>query len=58
VSLKTLYTRCETANPRGYSSSKGSILAVKDSSDSVFGVYIGEGLRESKGAGYYGGGDS
>lgn len=31
---------------------------MKDSGDAVFGMYLGDGLRQSKGKGYYGSGES
>jgi hypothetical protein len=34
------------------------LLVIKDSGDAVFGVWMGEGIKHSKGKGYYGSGDS
>lgn len=31
---------------------------MKDSGDAIFGVYMGDGVRQSKGKGYYGSGES
>ncbi|KAF7982682.1 hypothetical protein HWV62_27168 [Athelia sp. TMB] len=55
ISLNTLYTRCE---PQGPSTShpRGSLVVIKDSGDTIFGVWLGEGVRVSKG--YYGSGES
>ncbi|EPQ55488.1 TLD-domain-containing protein [Gloeophyllum trabeum ATCC 11539] len=50
ISLSTLYTRCQ-------SHPGGALLAIKDSGDAVFGVWVGEGVHPSKGS-YYGGGES
>ena len=35
----------------------GMMVVVKDSGDSVFGVWMGEGIRQSRGKGYYGSGE-
>jgi hypothetical protein len=35
----------------------GALVVIKDSGDTVFGVWLGEGLRMSKGS-YYGSGES
>ncbi|KZP32711.1 TLD-domain-containing protein [Athelia psychrophila] len=55
ISLNTLYTRCEPQGPSN-SHPRGTLVVVKDSGDTIFGVWIGEGLRVSKG--YYGSGES
>ncbi|TFK81490.1 TLD-domain-containing protein [Polyporus arcularius HHB13444] len=50
ISLHTLYTRCQDF--------KGSqLLVVKDSGESLFGAWMGEGIHPSKGA-YFGSGES
>ncbi|KAF8625507.1 hypothetical protein AX15_005338 [Amanita polypyramis BW_CC] len=36
----------------------GMLFVSKDSGDAVFGVWIGEGIRPSRGKGYYGSGES
>lgn len=41
----------------GSSGSSGTILAVQDADDCVFGAWIAEGMHLSHGS-YYGGGDS
>ncbi|KIL61651.1 hypothetical protein M378DRAFT_82211 [Amanita muscaria Koide BX008] len=67
ISLNTLYTRCEAhtqaqaqsqARLGGRIGRPGMIVVVKDSGDSVFGVWSGDGLRQSRGKGYYGSGES
>lgn len=50
ISLNTLYTNC--VDYEG-----GVLVAMQDSLGALFGVWLGEGLRVSKGA-YYGSGDS
>ena len=35
----------------------GMFLVAKDSGDAVFGVWMGEGIRPSRGKGYYGSGE-
>ncbi|TFY50507.1 hypothetical protein EVG20_g11476, partial [Dentipellis fragilis] len=50
ISLQTLYSRCE--NHLG-----GALVVIKDSSGAVFGVWMGEGIRMSRGS-YYGSGES
>ena len=50
ISLNTLYTRCEAHT--------GSALVImRDSNETLFGAWIGEGIRPSKGA-YFGSGES
>ncbi|RPD72704.1 TLD-domain-containing protein, partial [Lentinus tigrinus ALCF2SS1-7] len=50
ISLNTLYARCQDF--------KGSqLLVVRDSGDTLFGAWMGEGIHPSKGA-YYGSGES
>ena len=50
ISLNTLYTRCQDF--------KGSqLLVVRDSGETLFGAWMGEGIHPSKGA-YYGSGES
>lgn len=56
ISLNTLYTRCEPQGPT-ISQPKGSLVVLKDSGDAVFGVWLGEGVKMSKGS-YYGSGES
>ncbi|KAI0061362.1 TLD-domain-containing protein, partial [Artomyces pyxidatus] len=50
ISLHTLYTRC-AAHPGG------AVVVVRDANDAVFGAWMGEGVRPSKGA-YFGSGES
>ncbi|GLB45724.1 putative TLD-domain-containing protein [Lyophyllum shimeji] len=58
ISLNTLYTRCEAATQRPQPAA-GALVVVKDAGDAVFGVWTGrEGVRPSRGRGYYGSGES
>jgi hypothetical protein len=59
ISLNTLYTRCEVQTPKlgENTASRGALVVIKDSGDTVFGVWMGEGVKLSKGA-YYGSGES
>ncbi|KZT67811.1 TLD-domain-containing protein [Daedalea quercina L-15889] len=50
ISLNTLYRRCESHNG-------GALVVMRDAGDAVFGVWMGQGIRLSKGA-YYGSGES
>jgi hypothetical protein len=50
ISLNTLYARCEAHMG-------GALLVMRDAGDAVFGVWMGEGVRLSKGS-YYGSGES
>jgi len=50
ISLNTLYTRCE-------SHLGGALIVMCDANDTIFGVWVGEGVRLSKGS-YYGSGES
>ncbi|KAI0920187.1 hypothetical protein AcW1_001994 [Taiwanofungus camphoratus] len=50
VSLNTLYARCQ--NHTG-----GTLVVMQDSGNAVFGVWMGEGIHQSKGS-YYGSGQS
>ena len=50
ISLNTLYTRCEAHTG-------GALLVMRDSNDAMFGAWVGDGIRQSKGA-YYGNGES
>ncbi|KAI0691826.1 TLD-domain-containing protein [Cytidiella melzeri] len=50
ISLNTLYARCEAHLG-------GALLVLRDSNDAVFGGWMGEGIRQSKGS-YYGSGES
>lgn len=56
ISLNTLYTRCEPQGPMS-SQPKGSLIVLKDSGDAVFGAWLGESVKMSKGS-YYGSGES
>ena len=56
ISLNTLYTRCEPQGPIS-SQPKGSLIVLKDSGDAVFGAWLGESVKMSKGS-YYGSGES
>ncbi|KAG6908494.1 hypothetical protein DXG01_004428 [Tephrocybe rancida] len=61
ISLNTLYDRCEAhmqVKP-GTSGPAGALVVVKDSGDGLFGAWMGkEGVRPSRGKGYYGSGES
>ncbi|OCH86253.1 TLD-domain-containing protein [Obba rivulosa] len=50
ISLNTLYARCQAHTG-------GALVVMRDSGDAVFGVWLGEGMHQSKGA-YYGSGTS
>ncbi|CCM04159.1 uncharacterized protein FIBRA_06321 [Fibroporia radiculosa] len=50
ISLNTLYTRCQ-------SHMGGALVVMRDSSEAIFGAWMGEGIRPSKGS-YYGSGES
>ena len=50
ISLHTLYARCAAH-------AGGALVVVRDANDAVFGAWMGEGIRISKGA-YYGSGES
>jgi hypothetical protein len=52
ISLNTLYSRCELPKPTP------QLFIIQDANDALFGVYMGEGIRPSKGRGYYGSGES
>ncbi|KAF8993337.1 TLD-domain-containing protein [Hymenopellis radicata] len=52
ISLNTLYARCDLPKPTA------QLLIIQDTNDALFGVYMGEGIRPSKGRGYYGSGES
>ncbi|EKM75119.1 hypothetical protein AGABI1DRAFT_132568 [Agaricus bisporus var. burnettii JB137-S8] len=62
ISLKTLYSNCETATAaalRSRSRIHGMLLVVKDSDSTIFGTWMSDGLRMSRGKeGYYGSGES
>ncbi|KAF8870814.1 TLD-domain-containing protein [Infundibulicybe gibba] len=60
ISLNTLYMKCEAqikAKP-GAMGHAGALVVVKDAGDGLFGVWMGDGVRLSKGKGYYGSGES
>jgi TLD len=58
ISLNTLYTRCEAHREKsGFGSSQGTLLVMRDSGNTVFGAWIGDGIKLSKGA-YCGSGES
>ncbi|KAJ3747196.1 TLD-domain-containing protein [Lentinula detonsa] len=62
ISLHTLYDMCEN-QPQlkigsAFASKVGALVVMKDSGDAIFGVYMGDGVRQSKGKGYYGSGES
>ncbi|KZT05112.1 TLD-domain-containing protein [Laetiporus sulphureus 93-53] len=50
ISLNTLYARCQ-------SHVGGALLVIRDSGDTLFGAWMGEGIHPSKGS-YYGSGES
>ncbi|PBK81546.1 TLD-domain-containing protein [Armillaria gallica] len=52
ISLNTLYSRSEQTKPAG------ALVVVKDDGDTVFGAFIADGIRQSRGRGYYGSGES
>ena len=56
ISLNTLYSRCEPKPPNTPGVAKGALVAVKDANDALFGIWVEDGLRLSKG--YYGSGES
>ncbi|EIW75007.1 TLD-domain-containing protein [Coniophora puteana RWD-64-598 SS2] len=56
ISLNTLYSRCEPKPPNTPGATKGALVIVKDANDGLFGAWIDDGLRMSKG--YYGSGES
>ncbi|KAF8060218.1 TLD-domain-containing protein [Lyophyllum atratum] len=61
ISLNTLYTRCEAhMQPKpGAPGPAGLLVVVKDAGDGLFGAWMGkEGVRPSRGKGYYGSGES
>ncbi|KAL0952980.1 hypothetical protein HGRIS_007192 [Hohenbuehelia grisea] len=71
ISLNTLYTRCELPphaimgkkpSPGGMGfgapTNAGALVVVKDAGDAVFGAWMGEGIRTSRGKGYFGSGES
>jgi len=64
ISLKTLYAKCEAATAaaarlKPASKIHGMLFVVKDSDGGIFGSWISEGLRMSRGKeGYYGSGES
>ncbi|KAF8326628.1 TLDc domain-containing protein, partial [Cantharellus anzutake] len=53
ISLGTLYSRTSKFTTEG-----GCLLCVKDDNDTIFGVWIGDGIRRSIGESYYGSGES
>ncbi|KAK0429587.1 TLD-domain-containing protein [Armillaria borealis] len=52
ISLNTLYSRSEQTKPTG------ALVVVKDDGDTVFGAFVADGIRQSRGRGYYGSGES
>ncbi|TFK37228.1 TLD-domain-containing protein [Crucibulum laeve] len=61
ISLNTLYSNCEAAAEKDKThSGKGTLVVVRDAGDTIFGVYVGEGLAKGggRGKGYFGGGES
>ncbi|KAL4255640.1 Oxidation resistance protein 1 [Pleurotus pulmonarius] len=61
ISLNTLYDRCERLGQTKTSTgttNRGALVVVKDSGNVVFGAWMGEGIRMTKGRGYYGSGES
>lgn len=56
ISLNTLYNRCESQGPTS-SHPTGALVVVRDAGDAIFGAWMGEGLKLSKGS-YYGSGES
>ncbi|KAF9494142.1 TLD-domain-containing protein [Pleurotus eryngii] len=61
ISLNTLYDRCERLGQTKTSTgttNRGALIAIKDSGNVVFGAWMGEGIRMTKGRGYYGSGES
>ncbi|KAH7908565.1 TLD-domain-containing protein [Hygrophoropsis aurantiaca] len=57
ISLNTLYTRCEPKPWNAPGATKGALVVIKDTGDTLFGAWMSEGLHLSKGA-YYGSGES
>ncbi|KAG5637154.1 hypothetical protein H0H81_005598 [Sphagnurus paluster] len=61
ISLNTLYTRSEayTQVRLGTPAPAGALLVIRDAGDGLFGVWMGkDGVRPSRGKGYYGSGES
>ncbi|KAK0454161.1 TLD-domain-containing protein [Desarmillaria tabescens] len=52
ISLNTLYSRSEQPKPAG------ALVVMKDDGDTIFGAFVGDGIRQSRGRGYYGSGES
>lgn len=50
--MKTLYARCEFAR------ATPEVLIIRDENDELFGIFVGEGIRPSRGQGYYGSGEA
>ncbi|KAF9258224.1 TLD-domain-containing protein [Marasmius fiardii PR-910] len=64
ISLNTLYSKVETApqlkasgNGLGLATRVGALMVIKDADGTVFGVYIGDGIRRGNGR-YSGSGES
>ncbi|KAK0484727.1 TLDc domain-containing protein, partial [Armillaria novae-zelandiae] len=52
ISLNTLYARCEQLKPCG------ALVVFKDEGDTIFGAFVSDGIRQSRGKGHYGSGES
>ncbi|KAF5385693.1 hypothetical protein D9757_005528 [Collybiopsis confluens] len=62
ISLHTLYDKCENQpylrTSSTFTTKVGALVVMKDSGDAIFGAYMGDGVRRSRGKGYYGSGES
>ncbi|KAK0469131.1 TLD-domain-containing protein [Desarmillaria tabescens] len=47
ISLNTLYTRCEQPKPCG------ALVVFKDEGETIFGAFVSDGIRQSRGRGHY-----
>ncbi|KAK0223869.1 TLD-domain-containing protein [Armillaria fumosa] len=52
ISLNTLYARSEQVKPCG------ALIVFKDEGDTIFGAFVSDGIRQSRGKGHYGSGES
>ncbi|KAK0454164.1 TLD-domain-containing protein [Desarmillaria tabescens] len=52
ISLNTLYSRSEQPEP------VSALVVIKDDGDTIFGAFVGDGIRQSRERGYYGSGES
>ncbi|KAK0454165.1 uncharacterized protein EV420DRAFT_1481605 [Desarmillaria tabescens] len=52
ISLNALYSLSEQPKPAG------ALVVIKDDGDTIFSAFLGDGIRQSRGRGYYGSGES